>query len=72
MTHSQLLEDKISALGIKKSYIANELGITLPTLKRKINNENEFKISEVVTICKILGVTEEDEKNSLFFNTDVE
>lgn len=57
--------EKIKANGIKLRYIADTLGIHEDTLRRKLRNEQEFKLSEVVKISKALNLTD-SERDYLF------
>lgn len=56
MTNSELLRQVIDDSGLKRYYLANQLGLTYPGLLKKINNESEFKASEITAICEILGI----------------
>ena len=67
MTNTALLEEKIEASGLKKSFIARAIGLSAYGLAKKINNENEFKTSEVNGLCKILNITDLAEKDRIFF-----
>lgn len=71
MTNTAKLELRIQQSGLKKSYIANALGITLKTLANKIANRCEFKASEIDAICKLLGITDPAEKEAIFFAAKV-
>lgn len=67
MTNTQLLEEAIEKSGYKKSYIAKMIGITTYCLARKIRNENEFKASEINTLCNLLKIENAAEKERIFF-----
>lgn len=71
MTNTELLNQRIDESGLKKSYIAKALGIRTDTLSRKINNEREFKASEINTLCDILGIESLEEKEHIFFACEV-
>lgn len=66
MTDTQVLRERIAAKGLKYKTIAENLGITPYCLQRKINNENEFKVSEVDKLSSMLGLTLEETK-AIFF-----
>lgn len=57
MTDTKALRERILAKGLKFKAIADELGITPYCLQRKINNENEFKVSEVDKLSTMLGLS---------------
>ncbi len=65
MTDTETLNELIKNSGLKKEYIAEQLGISVPTLKRKINNEYEFKQSEITTLQKILKLSDKEVKKIL-------
>ena len=55
MTDSTLLNEEIVNSGITITAIARKLGITREGLYKKINNETEFKASEILSMQKILN-----------------
>ena len=67
LTNVEVLRAKIEASGLKLSYIAAELGISRYGLSKKLNCENEFKITEMKQLCNILKLTDK-EKISIFFS----
>ena len=67
MTDTKTLRARIEAKGLKFKAIAENLGITPYCLQRKINNENEFKVSEVDKLASMLGLTL-SEKEAIFFS----
>lgn len=67
MTNTSMLEQRIKASGLKKSYIAKMLGISMRTLANKIANRCEFKESEMNALWKLLGITDPAEKIAIFF-----
>ena len=66
MTDSELLKNKIKESGVKMYHIADVLNISRYGLLKKINNESEFKVSEVLTMAKLLQLTRE-EREYIFF-----
>ena len=67
MTNTKLLENRIKISGLKKSFIAESMGLTPYGLAKKINNATEFKTSEVAELCKILNITSLRERDDIFF-----
>jgi len=67
MTNSILLREKIKESGLKLKYLAEQLNITAFGLQKKIDNINEFKVSEVDKLCEILHITKLTEKEMIFF-----
>lgn len=66
MTDTKMLRDRINSLGLKYKYIAGVLGISTYALQMKIDNDSEFKVSEVNSLSEILGLTLK-EKDLIFF-----
>ena len=66
MTNTSLLEQYIEKSGYKKSFIADQIGITAYGLALKINNKSEFKASEMTILCNLLKISAED-KEAIFF-----
>lgn len=67
MTDTAKLQERIELSGLKKSYIAIKLGITPAAFYQKIANKREFKASEIDALCQILGITDLQEKEAIFF-----
>ena len=67
MTDTELLTCKIDGSGLKRTYIAGKLGLSPYGLSKKINNESEFKGSEIKLLCQILNIKTLEEKESIFF-----
>ena len=66
MTNTKDLRERIKAKGLKYKAIAEILGITPYCLQRKIENENEFKVSEVDKLSSMLGLTLQETQNIFF------
>lgn len=66
MTDSEALRARIKARGLKLGFIAQQIGVSFPTLSKKINGLSDFTQSEIKIISKILGLTDR-EMNSIFF-----
>lgn len=66
MTDSQILKDTIEKSGLKKGQIAKVMGINPYTLALKINNEREFKASEIDALCRLLNINV-DQRMAIFF-----
>lgn len=65
MTDTILLNECIKNSGLKRIKIAETLGITPKTLRRKIENESDFNVKEVDALCDLLEIS--TEKRSLIF-----
>lgn len=66
MTNTALLEQYIEKSGLKKSFIAEKLGITAYGFALKVSNKNEFKASEITILCELLKIRARD-KEAIFF-----
>ena len=62
MTNTELLNELIERSGYKRSYIANQLGLSPYGLSKKIHNVTEFKASEINALCTILNIEDAGEK----------
>ncbi len=71
MTNTSLLRAKISESGISISFIAKKMGISREGLYKKVNNETEFKASEIALLKNILHLSN-IERDNIFFATEVE
>lgn len=67
MTNTELLRQRIKSSGLKLEYIASKLGISRYALTMKIQNETEFKVSEVQKMCDVLAIDNIDERENIFF-----
>lgn len=66
MTDTQRLRARINEAGYKLKFVAKKLGITPYALQKKIDNDNEFKVSEVDALARLLSLTLQ-EKDEIFF-----
>ena len=71
VTNSELLMAKISESGLKFSFIASKLGITRAGLYKKVNNQSQFKQTELYMLCMLLGINTLAEIKAIFFNLEV-
>lgn len=66
MTNTKLLREKIALSGYKLQYIAERIGITYQGFLKKLNNESEFKASEIKMLQTVLGLSKKD-RDAIFF-----
>ena len=71
MTDSLMLNNAISESGMTITAISQKLGITREGFYKKLNNETEFKASEIVLMQRILGLSNK-RRDSIFFAKEVE
>lgn len=66
MVNTALLEKAISDSGLKKKYIAKELGMTEVTFKNKRLGKSQFLGEEITNLCNILGISNVKQKSDIF------
>lgn len=71
MTDSKMLSDEITDSGMTITAIAKKIGITREGFYKKLNNETEFKASEISALQKILRLTNK-KRDKIFFAKEVE
>lgn len=72
MTNTKELLCEINNSGLKRSWIADKLGLSYYGLQKKIQNENEFKASEIMMLCNILHIVSSERKEEIFFAPNVD
>lgn len=68
VTNSILFREAVEKAGIKYKFLAKSLGLTPYGLQKKIENQSEFKASEIYLASEVLNLTEAD-RNAIFFCT---
>lgn len=66
MTDTAALRELIDSKGLKHRFIAKSLGLSGYGFSLKLNNKNEFKASEIATLCNLLEIAPE-EMDKIFF-----
>ena len=66
MTNTKLLKDKIQQSGLKKTYIANALGMSRPTFNTYLEGKAEFRVNHMNTLCVLLNIDVE-QREAIFF-----
>lgn len=72
MTDTVLLLEYVKRSGLKLGFIAEKMGLSRFGLAKKINNENEFKASEIDVLCDILRIDSLEDRQRVFFAKEVE
>ena len=67
MTNTRLLEARIREKGLKKGYLAEQLGVSRTTFTSLIRNKTAFKVSQVQKLCSILDIEDEETLRAIFF-----
>ena len=63
-TNKDLLDEYIRKSGLKISFLAEKLGITVQSFGQKRNNMSNFKAAEIYVLCDLLNIT--DDKDKIF------
>ena len=71
LTDSKKLSDEITDSGMTITAIAKKIGITREGFYKKLNNETEFKASEISALQKILRLSNR-KRDEIFFAKEVE
>lgn len=71
MTDTTVLSEEIAESGITITAIAKKLGITREGFYKKLNNETEFKASEISAMQGILNLSNK-KRDDIFFAKKVE
>lgn len=71
MTNTKLLRELIKRSGLKINFIAAKMGISRAALSGKINNRSAFNQYEIEKLCKLLSINSFEDKEAVFFATDV-
>lgn len=66
MTNTELLREKIKEHGFKLTFVAGKCGLTYAGFLKKLNNESEFKASEISNLKELLCL-DDVERNKIFF-----
>ena len=66
MTDTQALRNSIEKAGLKYKFIAEKMGLSTYGLQLKIENDSEFKVSEVDKLAELLNLSIY-EKDAIFF-----
>ena len=60
MTDVNALQSKITDSGLKKTYIAEQLGISYPGYLNKETGKTEFIASEISVMSRLLNLTDRE------------
>ncbi len=71
MTDSEALNKVIENSGLKLTFIARALKLSREGFYKKLNNQTEFKASEIVKMQEILNLSNE-QRDKIFFANQVE
>lgn len=69
MNNRKLLEQVIQDSGLKKSHIAEQLGISRSGLSNLLRGRSEFRESQMQKLCQLLKLSEA-QRTAIFFAVD--
>lgn len=72
MTNSEILKRKIKDKGLKLKFLSEKMGIAYYSLALKISNKQEFKASEIQSLCELLDISDLKEREKIFFAKNVD
>lgn len=67
MLNVDMLGSEIERSGLKKKYIASQLGLSTYGFLLKAQGKREFTASEIKVLCEVLGITQLTKINAIFF-----
>ena len=67
MTNVELLKAKIDDSGLKRNFIAKQLGISPQGFHLKVTGKNEFTSGQIQKLCELLRITSLKETKAIFF-----
>lgn len=66
--NANLLRGKMVSNGFTQETLAQKMNITANTLSAKMNGKSQFDLAEVLKMCEILGITNNEEKCEIFLS----
>lgn len=66
MINVEELEKAIKESGKTRTHLASKLGLSPQNFRLKCKGKLDFRLSEVVKLCKELGISEPDEMKKIF------
>ena len=72
MTDTKELDRVIQESGLRKSYIAGILGISLYSFQMKRENKRQFTAEQIKILCEVLNIKSLREKERIFFVNNVD
>ena len=63
---ANLLRGKIVAAGFTHGKLARALNMSPNTLSNKLNGRGQFNSDEIIALCELLSIDDNDEKVSIF------
>ena len=61
MTNTSLLKQRIEESGLRRGFLAEKLGISIESFRRKVNGETQFLSEEIVALTRLLHIENVEE-----------
>ena len=66
MSDSVKLSEAIKSRGVKKVFVAQQIGVSVSTLWRKMKGTSDFTLSEIQTIAAALKLSDKEIRDIFF------
>ncbi len=66
MSDSVKLSEAIKSRGVKKGFVAQQIGVSVSTLWRKMKGTSDFTLSEIQTIAAALKLSDKEIRDIFF------
>lgn len=63
MVNTELLNNHIEKSGLKRIFLAKEIGISRQALAQKIDGVQDFRLSEAAKLANLLGLSKTERHN---------
>lgn len=67
MTNTEMLNAVIKKSGLKKSFLAERIGLTRVGFSNCLSGKSEFKASQIAVLCELLDIRSLELKEAIFF-----
>jgi len=67
VTNTEMLNAVIKKSGLKKSFLAERIGLTRVGFSNCLSGKSEFKASQIAVLCELLDIRSLELKEAIFF-----
>lgn len=67
VTNTEMLNQLIQEKGLKKIFLAKQIGLTPAGFYNCVNNLAEFRASQIDKLCDLLGIDDPEQRMAIFF-----
>lgn len=65
---TNLIKAKMVETGFTQKTLASAMNMSTSSLNLKLTGKRSFDIPEIMSLCKILGITDAEEKDKIFLS----